>query len=252
MNYKTIKLDTDKRHFIFGDIHGRYDTMMKLLEEINYDASSDVLYSVGDLIDRGPKSVEVVKFWMKHPDRHVIRGNHEQMLVNPSYWRDVWLHPPNGGPDTLRSLEKHGLDEKWLAEFCEDLPLVLNVGEEDDKDAFRLVHAEQPPAWSDELLFNYLDETNSLDAGESILLWGRDTISRALHDLDVAFDSGFTRTRNIFSGHTPTKEVIVVNNVLWNKCSWIDTARGGTMSCVNPIGEHEIHSTPIIDKRVYE
>ena len=57
-----IPLSENKRHFVVGDIHGRYDTFINLLEEINYDETTDMIYSVGDLIDRGPKVVEVVEF----------------------------------------------------------------------------------------------------------------------------------------------------------------------------------------------
>ena len=95
-SYRSMALDENKRHFVFGDIHGRYTTFQRLLELIHYDASTDVIYSVGDLIDRGPDSVSVVEFF-KQPHCHAILGNHEQMVLNLSEWEPVWMNPWNGG-----------------------------------------------------------------------------------------------------------------------------------------------------------
>ena len=51
--HQEIPLNKDRRHFVVGDIHGRYEAFLNLLDEINYDQSTDMIYSVGDLIDRG-------------------------------------------------------------------------------------------------------------------------------------------------------------------------------------------------------
>ncbi len=50
----------DGRDFVVGDIHGEYDQLMEALDHQNFDKDHDRLFSVGDLIDRGPKSVDVV------------------------------------------------------------------------------------------------------------------------------------------------------------------------------------------------
>ena len=126
--HRTIALDENKRHFVFGDIHGRYTTFRSLLETIGYDSSTDVIYSVGDMIDRGPDSVSVVKFFQQ-PHCHAILGNHEQMVLNLSDWAPVWADPWNGGPATLASLASHGYGLDWLVKTCENLPVCLDVGD---------------------------------------------------------------------------------------------------------------------------
>ena len=245
-NYKKLTLDVRKRHFVFGDIHGRYGSFLDLLNAIEYDEKTDVLYSVGDLIDRGPQSVEVVTFWENHPDRHIARGNHEQMLVNFDEWERVWMYPPNGGPATLASMAHHGRSIEWLKDFCRSLPIVIDVGEDDDEDAFRIVHAEYPRFISNTDLMNVLETESSIGLGESDFLWGRGDITTALNNAEhmrptsagVKWNPDWG-TRNVFSGHTPTNNVVQMG-----KARWIDTYRGRLMTCVNVL-EDEYISVPV-------
>ena len=179
-NYKKLPLDPKQRHFVFGDIHGHYGTFMDLLNLIDYDEGSDTLYSVGDLIDRGPNSVSVVEFWENHPKRHVTRGNHEQMLVAFRKWQSCWMIPQNGGPATLQSLLVRDRSIEWLKDFCRSLPIVIDVGEDDDPEAFRIVHAEHPSYMGNIELMATLEQTPTTDIGESDMLWGREDIRHAL------------------------------------------------------------------------
>ena len=54
-----------QRRIIIGDVHGHYDTLNLLLEAIAPN-SEDQVYFLGDLIDRGPQSSQVVDFVMRH------------------------------------------------------------------------------------------------------------------------------------------------------------------------------------------
>lgn len=65
------------RTFVFGDIHGCYDEMMGLLNDLNA-TENDVIVSLGDIVDRGPKSVEVYHFFKNTPNAIVLMGNHER------------------------------------------------------------------------------------------------------------------------------------------------------------------------------
>ncbi len=104
---------------IIGDIAGRYDEFLLLLEKM---PKADLIISVGDLVDRGPKSRQVLEWFFANQDKAVaIYGNHEDMMVNycknPDDWhnRSMWLH--NGGKATLKSFE----NEKGVA----DVPVEL-------------------------------------------------------------------------------------------------------------------------------
>lgn len=242
-SHHTIALDENKRHFVFGDIHGRYATFHRLLELIRYDTSTDVIYSVGDLIDRGPDSASVVEFFQQ-PHCHSILGNHEQMVRNPSDWVPVWMNPWNGGPATCRSLEKQGYDRDWLERFCHGLPICLDVGDESQESSFRLIHAECPLDWSDSELLHYLSGSAQREIAEERLLWGRTDIANVIDCLESGNDESLSvaderSSRAVFCGHTPVIDVVSAFNV-----HWIDTFEGGFMTCMDPVAM-KVYQQPI-------
>ena len=68
------------RKIIIGDIHGCYDELLDLLNQIG-PAENDVIISVGDFIDRGPKPVQVFNFFHNRANSIVLMGNHERKHV---------------------------------------------------------------------------------------------------------------------------------------------------------------------------
>lgn len=97
------------RAFIVGDIHGCAQTFRRLLDVIGLDRS-DILYLLGDYIDRGPDSRGVIETILRllHDgfDVRPIRANHEEMMllaVQSGVEEDLleWLE--NGGTTTLIS-----------------------------------------------------------------------------------------------------------------------------------------------------
>ncbi|MCE9577019.1 MAG: metallophosphoesterase [Deltaproteobacteria bacterium] len=78
------------RTLIIGDIHGCYDELRELLDAAAV-ASDDVVVSVGDLVDRGPKPREVVDWFRARPGAVVLMGNHERKHVRAvfSYSQEV-------------------------------------------------------------------------------------------------------------------------------------------------------------------
>ncbi len=232
--YRAIPLDESRRHFVFGDIHGRFATFQRLLGLIKYDMATDVIYSVGDMIDRGPDSVSVIEFFQQ-PHCHAILGNHEQMVVNHEYWEAVWMDPRNGGPATIRSLKKQGCSLEWLASICCELPICLDVGDEFQDSSFRLIHAECPLDWNESRLMNYLCNTPKGEVAEGRLLWGRDDIEDVESWLEFGsrykvFVADTRSPRTVFCGHTPVDEVVSAFNV-----NWIDTFASDRMTCMDPI-----------------
>lgn len=65
------------RRAIIGDIAGCFDELERLLDAIGL-AIGDEVISVGDMVDRGPKSPEVVRFFMGGYGRRAVKGNHER------------------------------------------------------------------------------------------------------------------------------------------------------------------------------
>jgi serine/threonine protein phosphatase 1 len=71
--------DRASRRIIIGDVHGHYDGLMLLLDSIE-PTTDDQIYFLGDLIDRGPKSAQVVDF-VRENNYGCVLGNHEQMAL---------------------------------------------------------------------------------------------------------------------------------------------------------------------------
>jgi len=223
-----------KRHFIVGDIHGRYQALQDLLASAEYDPETDIIYTVGDMIDRGPKSVEVFEFFQQ-PNTYSIRGNHEVMVTDPD-WHNVWL--ANGGIQTLASLTEHYYDEAWLKAMINSLPYIIDVGEPEDEYAFRIVHAEMPPAWNEET-FQFVLDSSETDADPRFahLLWARTTITDARENVanlkplteGIMFHPERSG-RNVFVGHTPLKRPMTVGDM-----TYLDTWGDGTLTMVEAI-----------------
>lgn len=93
---------------VIGDIHGCFKTLMALLKQL----PDDKIFFVGDLIDKGPRSYEVVKFVIDHPEMQSVRGNHEDFMVDTVGFCSLdnyclWTHPRNGGQATIDSYKEH-------------------------------------------------------------------------------------------------------------------------------------------------
>ena len=117
-----------------GDIHGRFDLLEKFLETVK-DSGATVIF-LGDLIDRGPDDLNVLKTvstLTQDPDSwglqsvYALRGNHEQLFLDAAKvggWRSnlsLWVQ--NGGDfDSLSSMREY---VSWLLE----LPLYMTVGD---------------------------------------------------------------------------------------------------------------------------
>lgn len=135
------------RDFVVGDIHGYKGHLDKLLTEVAFDKSKDRLIAVGDLIDRGAYSMEVLRMLEEKPQWFFsVRGNHEQMMCDAiddgmldGVWSSIcetWM--TNGGRWALGYGTAELAD---LAEIARALPLCIAVGDGDIPD-YAVVHAE--------------------------------------------------------------------------------------------------------------
>lgn len=100
----------DSLFCVIGDIHGRIDLLTSLVDAL--PPKSDII-SVGDMIDRGDHSKDVLDYVMRHDRITPIMGNHEQLLLNflksPETQGRRWLR--NGGLQTLASFGVSGVTE---------------------------------------------------------------------------------------------------------------------------------------------
>jgi serine/threonine protein phosphatase 1 len=95
--------------FAIGDVHGCLEKLEELLGKIDIDRERDILVFIGDYIDRGKSSKEVVDCVIKLQGQynHVVclLGNHEQMFMQYMEGIDEGLYLGNGGISTLSSYE---------------------------------------------------------------------------------------------------------------------------------------------------
>ena len=109
---------------LIGDIQGNYRTLQALLKQM----PDDEPVSVGDMVDRGPRSLEVLEFFRLHGE--ALLGNHEHMMLD--YFKGSGIYVPglwlmNSGDATLSSLklERSGSLPEELRDYLESLPLML-------------------------------------------------------------------------------------------------------------------------------
>ena len=67
--------------YVMSDLHGSFDALQEMLKLIDF-SDSDTVYILGDVVDRGPKPVELLRFAMKTPGIRMILGNHEDMCLH--------------------------------------------------------------------------------------------------------------------------------------------------------------------------
>lgn len=93
---------------IIGDVAGQFDTLMALVKKM----PDEEFMFLGDLVDRGPKSKEVVEWIMKNSDSTF--GNHEHLMLNEirglKYYEPELWWTVNGG---LRTLQSYYQEEEW-------------------------------------------------------------------------------------------------------------------------------------------
>ena len=66
--------------YAMSDIHGQYELFRNLMEQIPL-GKDDTLYVLGDVVDRGPDSMKILKYMMANPNIIPIMGNHELMAL---------------------------------------------------------------------------------------------------------------------------------------------------------------------------
>lgn len=128
-------------NYIIGDVHGCLDTLRQLIYEIDFDLEKDYAWFTGDLVNRGPHSIEAIRF-IKAFGKHAIcvLGNHDISLL-----RKYYCNIKNPLSEKLFRAKDH----KALTDWLSSLPLFYY----DEKLKLAMVHAGIHPDWNlDKLL----------------------------------------------------------------------------------------------------
>ena len=133
------------RDFVVGDVHGCFRTLERALEGLDFDPERDRLFGVGDLVNRGPHSIEALQ-WLERRFEAVALGNHDRAVLG---WFDTPLGtlPPSGSEWLVDVPE--GERGSWCAALAA-MPVAITV--ETPYGAVGIVHADVPHlVWSESI-----------------------------------------------------------------------------------------------------
>jgi serine/threonine protein phosphatase 1 len=121
---------------VIGDIHGEYDALRRLVDKLPQD---EKICFAGDMVDRGPKSRDVLNFIIKNKF-DAVKGNHEYMFYDSPYNRDlrsIWN--AHGGRECLASYKDYEHDIEYHRQWCRKLPLYKEYKDCVDEDGKYLI-----------------------------------------------------------------------------------------------------------------
>lgn len=201
---------------VFGDLHGHYDETKKLVELVKPD-DHDTLVFIGDYIDRGKQSFEVVEYMLELKQQYnciFLKGNHEEMFMDYMSGINNQLYTYNGGDKTIESYSDHRFDisqythytDREFPEIHMDFFVNLKLYHEDEK--YIYVHAGLFP-----------NGTPPEKQSPNMLLWVREPFISSKQNFG----------KKVVFGHTPFHEPLNTENKIG-----IDTgiAYGGKLTCV--------------------
>lgn len=219
--------------YVMSDIHGEYEKYLKMLDRIGF-GGDDVLYVLGDVIDRGPEPVQTLKDMSYRPNVYPILGNHETIAlsvlkplmteitdknystqINAKTLKLVSYWQMDGGDVTLQQFRRLPPEERFsLIEYMEEFEPYAVV--ECNDLTYILVHAGLGNYAPDKPLSKYtIDELTTTRPEEETWYYDRDI--------------------RVVIGHTPTlavtgrADVHRLENVIMIDCG---ATFGGRLACL--------------------
>lgn len=185
--------------YVLSDIHGNLQRFESIMKQINLQPD-DTLYILGDVVDRNPDGIKILRKLMKMPNVKMLIGNHEYMMLKAighcknaaeekenTNWkqRRLWYH--NGGRITHDRLKRITLEQRAeIFQFLRNLP--VNIDVEVNGMKYKLVHGS-PVENFGRAHFYYEDYENE----KEFAVWER---WNEMHHVPEGF--------MLIFGHTPT------------------------------------------------
>jgi len=189
--------------YVMSDLHGNYSTYMMMLKKINF-SDEDMLYILGDILDRGPSPIKIILDLMNRKNVEVIAGNHcvmamecfefllqeiteesitnigDEMIEKLLNWQQ------NGSVTTIDEFHKCDKNtQKEIVDFISDFEMYNEIIINDK--TFIMVHAGLGNFEADKQLWEYeLDE----------LVWERPD-----------YEIPYFKIKYVITGHTPTMAI---------------------------------------------
>lgn len=123
--------------YVVGDVQGCFDELSELLNAVKFDPSTDRIFFVGDLVNRGPYSLQVLRWVYDHRRcAFTVLGNHDLFLL--ACWLGFATAKQGDTLDAVLAADDAPLLLNWLVEQ----PLLRQV------DGYAIAHAGVPPGWT--------------------------------------------------------------------------------------------------------
>ncbi|MBR4472756.1 MAG: metallophosphoesterase [Oscillospiraceae bacterium] len=218
--------------YVLSDIHGRIRPYHRMLKRIGF-RRSDTLYILGDVIDRNPSGITILKEIMEAPNIHMLLGNHEYMMLDfldadPDTDFDGWIRKMdrwcnlNGGWVTYYAFLRESQRTKdRILNYLRELPENMEINVNGKR--ILLVHASPT--------FLFSEGAAGLKNKTEFAVWNR-----------IAPGSGVEFPQDLMvCGHTPTEylsgiipmEILQDGKIMWIDCGCAyGTGQGGRLACV--------------------
>jgi serine/threonine protein phosphatase 1 len=199
--------------YVLSDVHGHVAALDAALSKVSM-AQTDELYVLGDMVDRGPDPLGVIRLIRSLPNCHVLKGNHEDLMLTAladSKDEVAWLNwSMNGAATTAEGLESLPPETfESIVGWVRGLPLyeVVTAGERDYVLCHAGIRAPRPrlaadggnAAWDPHALEDMMGKQDPED-----LLWIREEFWGRPTGMVNANGSGPV----VVAGHTPTPYVV--------------------------------------------
>ncbi len=163
-----------------------YDELMSKMARYEFCYTHDRLFSVGDLVDRGPESLKCLQL-INEPWFHSVKGNHEDMLIDVVLKGGDVDHYYFSGGEWLAEIDGAAPEFIELVEKANALPLVLSI--ETNSSRVWVSHATPRKNWNDD----------NISAEEEVdLLWSRREISQ----MEIGICESVDTSVISYHGHT--------------------------------------------------
>ncbi len=226
--------------YVMSDIHGHKKEFDSLLEQIQF-SDEDTLYVLGDVVDKGPEPMAILKQIMATPNMKMLLGNHEHMMLGVldfhgedqyQLYRNETVWENNAGRYTKMKFEQETeADQQAIIQYLRSLPLnfTVKVGEQ----YYKLVHAA-PIELFGKIHSRYHDP-------ETFVVW-----QRLGPEDDIPFD------KPVIFGHTPTVYYQDIEPMeIWHGDGWtgIDCgcAYDGRLACLRLDDMAEFYSASVTE-----
>lgn len=192
-----ITIDKNKRIIAISDIHGNLDLFKKLLKKVSYD-DNDVLVLIGDLIEKGERSLDTLRYIMslsKEKEVYVVTGNCDTI------WEDIKYDLDDENLLKYMLIRKNSI----LNEMCEQLSIQV-----DEKCDIKFIKGQLLRHFSSE--FTYLEKLPHIIETERYIFVHAGISSEELEKNQVKevikrdgfVDEGLIFSKYVIVGHWPT------------------------------------------------